>query len=99
VDADMYVRQNTDSIFCAPVDPAKHIIAVTPRSSFDAKAGFNAGMFVYNPTNAQFDNIMAKFLALSQVGPGRYQLTPHDASNALIQCHSTPSKECSSVGA
>lgn len=36
VDADMYVRQNTDSIFCSPTDHEKHIIAVTPRSSFDA---------------------------------------------------------------
>ena len=36
VDADMYVRQNTDSIFCSPTDREKNIIAVTPRSSFDA---------------------------------------------------------------
>ena len=93
VDADMYVRQNTDSIFCSPTDHEKNLIAVTPRSSFDAnvrvalfyetvapkidtastdtitflQAGFNAGMFVYSPSNAMFDSIMAKFLALSQV--------------------------------
>jgi len=94
VDADMYMRQNTDSIFCSPTNKENNIIAVTPRSSFDTtvgvlctnntmhamrplirpltepclimQAGFNAGMFVYNPSNEMFDSIMAKFLALSQ---------------------------------
>jgi len=66
VDADVYVRQNSDSMFCAETDPVKHSIAVTPRSSFDAKAGFNAGMFIYNPSNDVFDEIMEAFLALTE---------------------------------
>ena len=44
----------------------KHSIAVTPRSSFDAKAGFNAGMFIYNPSNDVFDEIMEAFLSLTE---------------------------------
>ena len=66
VDADVYVRQNSDSMFCAETDANKHTIAVTPRSSFDAKAGFNAGMFVYNPSNTVFDEIMDAFLKLTE---------------------------------
>ena len=66
VDADVYVRQNSDSMFCAETDPVKHSIAVTPRSSFDTKAGFNAGMFIYNPSNDVFDEIMEAFLALTE---------------------------------
>ena len=66
MDADVYVRQNSDSIFCAKTDPVKHSIAVTPRSSFDAKAGFNAGMFIYNPSNDVFDEIMEAFLSLTE---------------------------------
>lgn len=45
----MYVRQNTDSIFCSPTDKEKNLIAVTPRSSFDAKVGHHAGILVKSP--------------------------------------------------
>ena len=66
VDADVYVRQNADSMFCAETDPVRHSIAVTPRSSVDEKAGFNAGMFIYNPSNDVFDEIMEAFLSLTE---------------------------------
>jgi hypothetical protein len=41
-------------------------IAVTPRSSQSPSAGFNAGMFVFNPSRATFQGILNKFLGLTE---------------------------------
>ena len=80
LDGDIFIRNNPDSLFCSPVvgydarggeGPASvgsgaPLIGVTPRSSQDPKAGFNAGMFVYVPREATYEKLMARFLAQSQ---------------------------------
>eukprot|EP00899_Mesostigma_viride_P006562 jgi/Mesvir1/15907/Mv08235-RA.2 len=64
LDADVYVRQNADALFCMETDK-EHPVAVTPRSSQDAAAGFNAGMFSFRPNKAIFDELLGKFTAMS----------------------------------
>uniref|UniRef100_A0A7S0WQN2 Hexosyltransferase n=1 Tax=Pyramimonas obovata TaxID=1411642 RepID=A0A7S0WQN2_9CHLO len=91
IDGDVYFRQSADELFCSPVSP-KVPIGVTPRSSQDESAGFNAGMFVYQPNRATYEGIMQKFLSLDQDSmlatseqdflnayfKGRYNLIPID---------------------
>ncbi|XRB16058.1 ER membrane protein complex subunit 10 [Pseudoscourfieldia marina] len=80
LDGDIFLRNNPDALFCSPVigyapqsrdSPASvgtglPLIGVTPRSSQDAKAGFNAGMFVYVPREETYLKLMARFLAQSE---------------------------------
>eukprot|EP00241_Pyramimonas_parkeae_P005899 CAMPEP_0114246744 /NCGR_PEP_ID=MMETSP0058-20121206/12642_1 /TAXON_ID=36894 /ORGANISM="Pyramimonas parkeae, CCMP726" /LENGTH=425 /DNA_ID=CAMNT_0001359983 /DNA_START=344 /DNA_END=1621 /DNA_ORIENTATION=+ len=65
IDGDVYFRQSADELFCAPVSPTAPI-AVTPRSSMDLDAGFNAGMFIYQPSRVVYQNIMDKFLGMKE---------------------------------
>jgi len=39
---------------------------VTPRSSQDLAAGFNAGMFIFQPSREMYMQIMEKFLAMKE---------------------------------
>lgn len=54
LDGDIYFRHNPDALFCAPTPARTAPIAVTPRSSQNPSAGFNAGMFVFNPSRDTF---------------------------------------------
>ena len=45
---------------------AQKPIAVTPRSSQELAAGFNAGMFVFQPSRVTYQQIMDKFLAMRE---------------------------------
>jgi len=91
IDGDVYFRQSADELFCSQVSP-KAPIGVTPRSSQDEAAGFNAGMFIYQPSRATYAGIMEKFLSLKESDmlatseqdflnayfKGRYKLIPID---------------------
>eukprot|EP00238_Polyblepharides_amylifera_P012658 CAMPEP_0196585946 /NCGR_PEP_ID=MMETSP1081-20130531/52636_1 /TAXON_ID=36882 /ORGANISM="Pyramimonas amylifera, Strain CCMP720" /LENGTH=309 /DNA_ID=CAMNT_0041907661 /DNA_START=458 /DNA_END=1387 /DNA_ORIENTATION=- len=65
IDGDVYFRSSADPLFCAPAD-VKAPIAVTPRSSQDKSAGFNAGMFIYLPSRSVYQDIMSRFLGMSE---------------------------------
>jgi lipopolysaccharide biosynthesis glycosyltransferase len=45
---------------------AQRPIAVTPRSSQDLSAGFNAGMFIFQPSRDMYMQIMEKFLSMKE---------------------------------
>ncbi|KAK3258465.1 hypothetical protein CYMTET_32491 [Cymbomonas tetramitiformis] len=91
IDGDVYFRQSADELFCADLS-GDFQIGVTPRSSQDRAAGFNAGMFIYRPSRDTFDGVMETFLAMSQEDmlatseqdflnkyfKGRYSLIPID---------------------
>ena len=91
LDGDIFLRRNPDPLFCVPLSEARPI-GVTPRSSQNPAAGFNAGMFAFRPAERYFDLIMDRFQAqteeemlatseqdfLNAIFKGKYVIVPLD---------------------